>query len=82
MAPTPGSLLRSKDDLIGTGFPDGNNIIMGDRICLFLRVIPFNGTHDHYQVLVLDYYGTPIVDDVIATKTEFNKWFDVVYSSP
>lgn len=77
----PGILLRSRDHLIGTGFPDANNAIVKDRICMFVKVRPFNTEYFHYQVLVLNYYEHPIIDDVIATPGEFEEWFEVVSRS-
>ena len=76
---TPGTLLCSTGLLFGTGFPDGNNVIAKDRMCVFLDSFPFNTDHNHYRILVLDYGGHPIVDDVIATAYEFQKWFSVVH---
>jgi len=78
VTPEPGTLLRSTDDLIGTGFPHGGNVILKDRICMFIKVRPFNGTFFHYQLLVLNYYDHPIVDDVIVTPDEFKRYFQVV----
>ena len=78
MTPAPGTLLRSRTDLIGTGFPHGDNVIMKDRICMFVKVRPFNDVYLHYQVLVLNYHEHPIVDDIIVTPAQFGKYFQVL----
>jgi len=51
---------------------------MKDRICMFINVRPFNDERFHYQVLVLNYYGHPIVDDVIVTPAEFERYFQLL----
>jgi len=74
-------LLRSTDDLIGTGLPKPKNVIMADRICMFLAKKPFAHGYDHYLLLVVDYYGHTIIDDVLATENEFKRWFEPVHNS-
>jgi len=71
----PGSLLRVKTTVIGTGFK-GKSVIKEKDYGLFLSKSswPKENLHFHYKILFADR-----VDDIFATENEFKNWFEVVY---
>ena len=75
----PGCLLQAVDTIIGTGLPNGDNVIIENSWCIFLSQENTSTTDNciHYKILIVDADGKAIVDEFKVTSEQFKSWFRI-----